>query len=125
MVVIDASILVPVLAARWTEARWRAADSGKEWYAVPHFHAEVMSGLRGLLLGGKLDRERAERAVAALIATSVTLIATPALLPRMWELRHNLSPYDAAYVAAAEFLGCPLVTADARDRKSTRLNSSH
>lgn len=36
------------------------------------------------------------------------------LIPRIWELRDNLTPYDASYVALAEALGCPLVTADAR-----------
>jgi len=37
-----------------------------------------------------------------------------ALLPRIWELRHNVTPYDAAYVALAEVLDAPLLTADAR-----------
>lgn len=44
----------------------------------------------------------------------VSIAPTGSLLPRMWELRGNISGYDAAYVAAAEAYNCTLVTTDAR-----------
>lgn len=70
--------------------------------------------IRGLLLGGKLDEGRAEAAVAALASATVAVTPTAPLLPRMWQVRSNLSAYDAAYVAAAEAHDATLVTADAR-----------
>ncbi|MDT0309038.1 hypothetical protein RM780_19030 [Streptomyces sp. DSM 44917] len=48
----------------------------------------------------------------------VSVVPLDSLLPRMWQLRGNVSGYDAAYVAAAEAHGCPLVTADARPARA-------
>ena len=47
-------------------------------------------------------------------AATIDLVAATPLLGRMWELRHNVTGYDSAYLAVAETLGCALVTADAR-----------
>jgi predicted nucleic acid-binding protein len=49
-----------------------------------------------------------------LASLTVDLVDVPRLLPRIWVLRDSLTVYDAAYVATAEMLGCPLVTADSR-----------
>lgn len=57
---------------------------------------------------------RGETAIADLSATDTTLHDPTPLLPRAWELRANLSAYDAVYVALAEALGATLVTGDAR-----------
>jgi predicted nucleic acid-binding protein len=61
---------------------------------------------------------RAEEAVAALPALVLDYLDAGQLTDRMWQLRGNLTAYDAAYVAAAELLGCHLVTGDVRLAKS-------
>jgi predicted nucleic acid-binding protein len=78
------------------------------------WHVEVLAVIRGLLLGGKLDAAQADAAVAALATATVAVTPTAPLLARMWQVRDNLSAYDAAYVAAAEVRDATLVTADAR-----------
>lgn len=75
---------------------------------------ETFSAVRGQRLGGKLSAARAADALDGLASASIELLSTVSLIPRMWELRDNVSGYDAAYVAAAEALDCPLLTADAR-----------
>jgi predicted nucleic acid-binding protein len=84
------------------------------WLVPEQWHVEVLAVIRGLLLGGKLDEGRAEAAVAALASATVAVTPTAPLLPRMWQVRANLSAYDAAYVAAAEAHDATLVTADTR-----------
>ena len=80
---------------------------------------ETMSALRRRWLAGELDSARFESAIEYL--TELPIMRHPALplLPRIFALRENLTPYDATYVALAEALDCPLVTADARLSRST------
>lgn len=66
------------------------------------------------LARGTLAVDRADQAVADLADLGIQRYPHGALMPRIWELRHNLTPYDAAYVALAEALDAPLLTADAR-----------
>jgi predicted nucleic acid-binding protein len=61
---------------------------------------------------GVLDEARGGASVAIMQEMPLARHSMPALLPRLWALRENLTVYDAAYVALAEALGCPLVTFD-------------
>lgn len=63
---------------------------------------------------GTLDLTQADNAVADLVDLPITVYPTAPLLFRCWELRDNLTAYDACYIALAEALGCTLVTADVR-----------
>lgn len=110
--VLDASVAVTAL----TEPGSPAADllsADDAVFEVPSiFDAEVLSALRGLVRGRKFDNAAATDLVADLMVLPVDRWHMSPLLPRMWELRANLSPYDAAYVALAELTGTVLVTGD-------------
>ncbi|MCE2838954.1 MAG: type II toxin-antitoxin system VapC family toxin [Cyanobium sp. 49614_E6] len=111
MVVIDASVLVDALLVAGP-ARERLASNNLQ--APELIDAELLSVLRRLVLADKLPEGHALQALA--IAQRLGLRRHPSrcLWPRAWELRTNLSAYDALYVALAERLNAPLLTADAR-----------
>ena len=116
MIVIDASVLTNALTDDGPVGE-RARDelaADAHWAAPEHLIVEVFSAVRGLWLGQKIASRRAEDALVALASTTIGWVTTAPLLERMWELRSNVSGYDAAYLAAAETFGCVLVTADAR-----------
>jgi predicted nucleic acid-binding protein len=113
--VVDASVLVNALTMRGDDGHHvRGLLKGNRLAAPEQLMVETLHAIRGRLLSGKLTVADAELAVRDLGSTTVELVPTRLLLPRMWELRDNLSGYDAAYVAAAGHLGVPLVTADKR-----------
>jgi len=74
----------------------------------------VLSVLRKQASAGLLDARRARLALHDLMDLPMTRYPHMPFARRVWELRSNLTPYDAAYVALADTLGCLLVTADAR-----------
>lgn len=116
MIVIDASAVVELLLASSKGRRIRARlDSG-----APQLHApqlvdlEVTSALRKAVRLGVLPQARAELALKDLQDLQVLRHGHLPLLGRIWALRHNLTAYDAVYVALAEALRAPLLTCDAR-----------
>ncbi|MHA6798448.1 mycothiol transferase [Bounagaea algeriensis] len=84
------------------------------WAAPEHIFVEVVSVARGRLLSRKIALERAEDAATALGEMAIETVSSARLVPRTWELRGSVTAYDAAYVAAAETLECPLLTGDLR-----------
>jgi predicted nucleic acid-binding protein len=77
----------------------------------------VLSALRRVVAAGEASAERAEEAIDDLRALPVQRYGHDVLVPRSWEMRENLSAYDASYVALAEAIAdepATLVTADAR-----------
>ncbi|MGH3516407.1 MAG: type II toxin-antitoxin system VapC family toxin [Haloechinothrix sp.] len=74
----------------------------------------VLSVVRGLALGRKVKLEQARRAIGLLSRLGVDHVSLDGLLLRMWEMRADISGYDAAYVALAEAPQVALVTSDAR-----------
>jgi predicted nucleic acid-binding protein len=75
---------------------------------------EVLAVLRRRLAAGDLDNRRAELALRDLEDLPIVRYPHLPFARRAWELRANLTPYDAVYVALAEVLECSLVTADRR-----------
>ena len=114
MLVVDASVLVVALAddgERGDRARSRLDD--EELTSPDLVDLEVLSVLRRALHHGGVSGGRADAAVETLARLSLERVPHRFLAARCWELRDNLTPYDAAYVALAETLGAVLVTADA------------
>lgn len=75
---------------------------------------EVVSTWRGYSRAGRLPARRADAALADLADLSLERAPHGPLLRRIWDLRHNLSAYDASYVALAESLDTLLLTGDER-----------
>lgn len=115
MIVVDASVLAPALGDDDDDGdRARDRLRGEELCAPSLVDLEVASVLRRAEAGGRIDARRAAQALADLARTPMRRIGHVALLERVWGLRANVTPYDAAYVALAEATGATLVTADAR-----------
>jgi len=112
--VLDASVAVTALTEPGSAAAELLADPDAVFQAPSIFDVEVLSALRGLVRGGKFARDAAEELVADLVVLPIERWHMSALLPRMWRLRENLTPYDAAYVALAELTGAVLLTGDER-----------
>src|SRR5690606_13065192 len=87
---------------------------GKELVAPDHVYVESASALRRRWLVGSLNTSEFADAIADLSDLPIDTYASAPLLSRAYELRDNMTPYDAAYVALAEGLDCPLITADRR-----------
>lgn len=119
MLVVDASVLAVALADDGRDGdKARARLRGEQVAAPELVDLEVASVLRGQLAGGHLDIRRAELALADLIDLPVQRAPHRPLLTRCWELRANLTVYEAAYVALAEALDSDLLTGDARLAKA-------
>lgn len=75
---------------------------------------EVLSVIRRHVASGALNSQQANDAVDDLLALPITLYPTTPLLRRCWELRPNVTAYEACYVALAETLDVALLTADTK-----------
>jgi predicted nucleic acid-binding protein len=118
VIVVDASVTALLFSAGLESERHSAASKALSddpmWLAPEHWRLEMLSVIRGLALRGGLSLEEAGEAAEWTRSVTVAVMPTAPLTPRIWELRDNLTPYDAAYVALAEANDCTLVTADAR-----------
>lgn len=116
MIVLDASAVVELLLNTDTGARVarRIADPRLSLHAPHLVDLEVAQALRRYTAAGTLEGARAEHALARLLELDLERWSHEPLLGRIWDLRANLTAYDAAYVALAEVLDAPLLTLDAR-----------
>jgi predicted nucleic acid-binding protein len=120
LIVVDASALIEVLLRTSAAARIEARIfAPRETLHAPHLiDLEVAQVLRRYLLAGELNGARGEAALEDMADLPITRYPHWLLLPRIWELRHNLTAYDGAYVALAEALRAPLLTCDGRLAKA-------
>lgn len=116
MIVLDASAAVDWLLQTSTGQRIeKRIYSQHESLHTPHLlDLEVAQVLRRLVREGTVSASRAGEAIDDLLDLRVTRYPHFVFLPRIWQLRHNLSAYDAAYVALAEKLDATLITRDER-----------
>lgn len=115
MIVVDASVVVSALADDGPDGdQARSRLRGERLVAPYLIDVEVTSAWRRLAAAGDLDGRRVELAIADLLSVRVDRVRHEPLLRRCWELRSNLTVYDAVYVALAEALDVTLLTADKR-----------
>ena len=115
MLVVDASVLVVALADDGTGGDSARARLRGERLAIPELaDLEVASVLRRQIRAGALDGRRAGLALDDLAALPAQRAPHRLLLARCWELRDNLTIYDAAYAALAEAMHAALLTGDRR-----------
>jgi predicted nucleic acid-binding protein len=114
-VVVDASVVVAALVDNGAEGRWAEEVLASDDLAAPYLlPVETANILRRLALHGEISEDAAALAHADLLDLRVALF--PYVLDgwRAWDLRHNITTYDAWYVALAESLDVELATLDAR-----------
>ena len=112
--VIDASVAVAALVDSGPDGRWAESLLTTD-LAAPHLlAAEVTNVLRRAVTTDQITDAIASLAYADFAQLRLQLVDYSVVAGRVWELRHNLSAYDAWYVAAAELLDAPLATLDRR-----------
>lgn len=115
MIVVDASIIVTALGDDSSDGvRTRDRLRGERLVAPHLIDLEVTSAWRRLAAAGAIDDRRARIALEDLGSLRMQRVPHGPLVARAWELRDNLTVYDAAYVALAEILDLTLLTADGR-----------
>jgi predicted nucleic acid-binding protein len=116
VIVVDASALLEALlrtpAAQAVE-RWLFAP-GQTLHAPHLLDVEVTQVVRRYAAAGEIDEQRGRAVLADLAGLPLQRYPHDVLLPRVWQLRNNLTAYDAVYVALAEALDAPLLTRDQR-----------
>jgi predicted nucleic acid-binding protein len=111
VIVVDASAAVLGLLNDGDARAYLASEP----FACPHLaDSEIVQALRARVRLGEIADADAERAFETWARLGMYRVPVVGLLERIWELRDSLSAYDATYVAVAETLDTPLLTADAR-----------
>ena len=123
MIVVDASVLASALIDDGEDGdRIRRRLEAEELLVAPEIvDLEVANAWRRDLLAGRIAKDRSQQAIDDLAAMRLFRTPHQPLMARIWELRHNLTAYDAAYVALAEALDATLLTADGRSTRAPSL----
>lgn len=119
--VVDASALVEYVLHTAGYDTFAPLIEGSEELHIPALcDVEVASALRNAVLSKAMTDARAAVAVTNYTALPLTRHGHVQFIPRLLELRHNFSAYDAVYVALAEQIGAALLTGDARLARAVR-----
>jgi predicted nucleic acid-binding protein len=111
VIVADTSVVAELLLARPAAAKIRSALARHSELHVPeHFHVELLSVLRRYSIRGELSQRRAAEALAALADLRAIRYPVIELVETIWDLRAELTAYDAAYLALAQRLDVGLIT---------------
>lgn len=113
-IVVDASVVVAALVDSGPDGQWAETLLTAD-LAAPHLlPVEVANVLRRAASAGEITDDVASLAHTDLLDLRIELVRYDTVAPRIWQLRHNLTTYDAWYVAVAELLDAPLATIDHR-----------
>lgn len=119
-IVIDAALVVAALVDDGPDGRWAESILTVDDLVAPHsMPVEVANILRRLARAQDISEEIAAMAHEELLELAVTLFPYEPFAERVWELRANVTSYDAWYVALAESLDAPLATLDGRLARAT------
>lgn len=120
MIVVDASVVLDLLLNTPASAavRRRLFRTGETIHAPYLLDIEVLQVIRRFWLARSIDESRAAEAIEDYLDLSIERYPHELLVARIWELRQNLTAYDASYIALAELLRAPLLTADRRLAKA-------
>ena len=120
MLVVDAAFVVAALVDAGRDGTWADALLDGDALAAPHLMpVEVANILRRAVASAELTADAASLAHADLLALRIELFPYAPFASRAWELRDNVTCYDAWYVALAETLDAPLATLDVRLSRAT------
>lgn len=114
MIVLDASAALKMVLRHGGSEALAARVVGKDIHAPALIEVEVVSGLRRLQRQRRIAEDRAMIGLEWFLDLGIEKHHGPELTRRIFALRHSLSAYDAAYVAVAELIEAPLLTADGR-----------
>jgi predicted nucleic acid-binding protein len=124
-VVCDASAVLAALLDSGSDGQWATARLAEaDLFAPTLLPFECANVIRRAELSGAVSADQAAQAHADLLDLAIDLWPYDVLATRAWELRANLSSYDAAYVALAEVLAIPLLTLDRRISRATGITCS-
>jgi predicted nucleic acid-binding protein len=123
--VVDASAVVAALVDSGADGRWAEVIMVQDILAAPHLlPVEATNILRRAVLTEKLSADAAALAHEDLLQLRIDLFPYEPYAGRVWQLRNNLTPYDAWYAALAESVEAPLVTLDRRMARAQGLTCS-
>ena len=116
MIVLDASVVVELLTnGALADSIGNKLSGRDDSFIVPHLiDIEVVSAVRRLAAGRRIGADRSEQFLEGLAALPAERYSHLPLIGRIWELRHNFTACDAAYIALAEAMGAILYTCDAK-----------
>jgi predicted nucleic acid-binding protein len=115
LVVTDAGVWIKAIVDEGPGGAVRTRLAGEVSVAAPALlDLEFANVLRGLLTKKSINESSAERALTEIAQAPIKRYGHQALLRRIWQLKSNMTAYDAAYVALAELLGADLLTIDRR-----------
>ena len=122
MIVVDASVLAVALGDDGADGELARQRLAAETLTAPEIiDLEVVSVWRRHVAAKLMTARRASAALTDLEELPLLRAPHRPLLDRIWNLRHTVTPYDAAYIALAEAMGVVFVTADARLARAPRL----
>jgi predicted nucleic acid-binding protein len=114
VIVLDASAIIEILlsAPKASSISQRLSAAGETFHAPHLLDLEVLQVLRRYVANAEIHSDRASQALADYLDFPLIRYSHEVFALRIWELRHNLTAYDGAYVALAEALSAPLITCD-------------